>query len=282
MSWAASRVTTRIEDRAYSLLGIFGVNMPMLYGEGAKAFIRLQHEIIKTTNDLSIFAWIPKEEDISLAQGRKQQCHLGVGLLAAGPELFTHSQPIERILDSVFDGEFSVTNSGIKVMSGLTVYTNPKDGQLVYFLGLGYRLLGERDTNELGIDLHLCGPNIGIIESLRLQPHGSEQVYIVAEPGLLRAQGVRNGAFVFEFDGNSETYFWLNEIEPHPNTHYDCANGLFFTLKRPDFVGLLRLPQSFIYPFHDPIPILCGLKDESEPWCKIYGGGFSIPKSGTA
>ncbi|KAI6038893.1 heterokaryon incompatibility protein-domain-containing protein [Pisolithus marmoratus] len=31
MLWAARRVTTRIEDRAYSLMGLFGVNMPMLY-----------------------------------------------------------------------------------------------------------------------------------------------------------------------------------------------------------------------------------------------------------
>ncbi|KIN92723.1 hypothetical protein M404DRAFT_1009409, partial [Pisolithus tinctorius Marx 270] len=34
MSWAADRKTTRVEDRAYSLMGLFGVNMPMLYGEG--------------------------------------------------------------------------------------------------------------------------------------------------------------------------------------------------------------------------------------------------------
>lgn len=36
MSWAADRMTSRVEDRAYSLLGIFDVNMPMLYGEGEK------------------------------------------------------------------------------------------------------------------------------------------------------------------------------------------------------------------------------------------------------
>lgn len=57
MSWASRRDTTRIEDRAYCLLGIFGVNMPMLYGEGERAFIRLQEEIIKVSDDYSIFAW---------------------------------------------------------------------------------------------------------------------------------------------------------------------------------------------------------------------------------
>ncbi|KIK19990.1 hypothetical protein PISMIDRAFT_106659, partial [Pisolithus microcarpus 441] len=57
MFWAAERKTTRVEDRAYSLLGLFGVNMPMLYGEGKKAFRRLQLEIIREYSDQSIFAW---------------------------------------------------------------------------------------------------------------------------------------------------------------------------------------------------------------------------------
>jgi hypothetical protein len=57
MSWASQRVTSRPEDIAYCLLGIFEINMPMLYGEGEKAFHRLQEEIIKRSNDLSIFAW---------------------------------------------------------------------------------------------------------------------------------------------------------------------------------------------------------------------------------
>lgn len=57
MSWASVRETTRPEDRAYSLMGIFGVNMPTIYGEGDHAFIRLQEEIMKKTDDQSIFAW---------------------------------------------------------------------------------------------------------------------------------------------------------------------------------------------------------------------------------
>ncbi|KAH7304870.1 hypothetical protein BKA65DRAFT_544105 [Rhexocercosporidium sp. MPI-PUGE-AT-0058] len=57
MSWAACRTTTRVEDTAYSLLGLFGINMPLLYGEGSRAFQRLQEEIIKASDDESIFAW---------------------------------------------------------------------------------------------------------------------------------------------------------------------------------------------------------------------------------
>ena len=57
MSWAASRMTTRKEDTAYSLLGIFEVNMPLLYGEGERAFQRLQEEVMKAHNDQSLFVW---------------------------------------------------------------------------------------------------------------------------------------------------------------------------------------------------------------------------------
>ncbi|KAK5720406.1 hypothetical protein LTR17_015043 [Elasticomyces elasticus] len=57
MAWAAARQTSRLEDISYSLLGIFDVNMPMLYGEGNRAFVRLQQEIMRTSKDHSIFAW---------------------------------------------------------------------------------------------------------------------------------------------------------------------------------------------------------------------------------
>jgi hypothetical protein len=58
MSWAAKRETSRTEDLAYCLLGIFDVNMPLLYGGGKKAFRRLQEEIMKANpTDHTLFAW---------------------------------------------------------------------------------------------------------------------------------------------------------------------------------------------------------------------------------
>ena len=48
MSWASKRETTRTEDMAYCLMGLFDINMPLLYGEGDKAFFRLQEEILRT------------------------------------------------------------------------------------------------------------------------------------------------------------------------------------------------------------------------------------------
>ncbi|KAI9067529.1 HET-domain-containing protein [Trametes sanguinea] len=57
MSWAVGRETTREEDEAYSLMGIFGVKITTTYGEGRYAFIRLQEEILKTISDQTLLAW---------------------------------------------------------------------------------------------------------------------------------------------------------------------------------------------------------------------------------
>ena len=56
MFWASSRITTRVEDEAYCLFGLFGINMPTLYGEGRNAFFRLQEEIMRTSVDTTLFS----------------------------------------------------------------------------------------------------------------------------------------------------------------------------------------------------------------------------------
>ncbi|KAI0102501.1 heterokaryon incompatibility protein-domain-containing protein [Nemania sp. FL0031] len=77
MSWAASRETTRIEDIAYCLLGIFDVNMPLIYGEGKRAFRRLQEEIMKANpEDHTLFAWgniVEKMSDIPYIITKKEK-----------------------------------------------------------------------------------------------------------------------------------------------------------------------------------------------------------------
>ncbi|KAH9951178.1 hypothetical protein B0H21DRAFT_719948 [Amylocystis lapponica] len=57
MVWASRRRTTRIEDTAYSLIGLFDVMMPIAYGEGKKAFSRLQLAILERTSDPDLFIW---------------------------------------------------------------------------------------------------------------------------------------------------------------------------------------------------------------------------------
>ena len=84
MSWASCRETSRGEDMAYCLLGLFGVNMPLLYGEGAtRAFYRLQVAIMMKDNDESLFAWTTNSCTVS-------------GMLAPSPEWFADCGDIIR------------------------------------------------------------------------------------------------------------------------------------------------------------------------------------------
>lgn len=57
MSWASKRITTRTEDIAYSLIGIFDVNLPIAYGKSTWAFHRLMEAIIHRCDEWGIFTW---------------------------------------------------------------------------------------------------------------------------------------------------------------------------------------------------------------------------------
>lgn len=109
MSWASKRTTTRIEDIAYCLLGIFDVNMPFLYGEGRKAFLRLQEEIIRRSYDQSFLVW-RSVSDEGLAASRS------ASLLAPSPACF-HEE--EATVTEVGDHPFSFNNIGLSIKVAL-------------------------------------------------------------------------------------------------------------------------------------------------------------------
>lgn len=88
LSWAAKRTTTRPEDLAYCLLGIFGIVIPPLYGEGLEAaFERLQDAIMKKTHDDSILAWSLGTSDYEETEFTHVPAVSG-GILAASPAAF--------------------------------------------------------------------------------------------------------------------------------------------------------------------------------------------------
>lgn len=110
MSWVAHRTTTRPEDIAYCLLGLFDVSMPPLHGEGRdKAFLRLQQEIVKNSDDTSIFQW-----QCDPSQKRRPW----PGVLASGPECFPKEPrvgPVASFARSMAypDTPYYMTNQGI-------------------------------------------------------------------------------------------------------------------------------------------------------------------------
>jgi hypothetical protein len=104
-SWTAARKTTRTEDLAYCMLGIMQINMPMLYGEGERAFYRLQLEVIRQTNDHSIFAWESGERERQITT-----------LLAPSPTYFGKSALSQAAVIRRPHGSatYEVTNKGLR------------------------------------------------------------------------------------------------------------------------------------------------------------------------
>jgi Heterokaryon incompatibility protein (HET) len=156
MSWAAQRLTSRPEDMAYCLMGIFDVNMPMLYGEGGqKAFLRLQEEIIRTNNDMSIFAWRDPEASFSTYKG----------LLASSPKSFAECREV------LWEHEearkpFRTTNMGIEIE--LMLIPCPTANEYLA------PLLGVEDRYGTWITIYL--QKVGENQFARIGPNHIEQI----------------------------------------------------------------------------------------------------------
>ncbi|OTA99260.1 hypothetical protein M426DRAFT_325301 [Hypoxylon sp. CI-4A] len=111
LSWASGRSCTRKEDAAYSLLGIFDISMPLLYGEGDKAFTRLQEEILRETDDNSLLCWtVPVNSPRSWTLE---------SVFAKSPDDFSDSRNVRgHFYDSGFPS--AVTNRGLQTHLHLT------------------------------------------------------------------------------------------------------------------------------------------------------------------
>ncbi|KAM0719722.1 hypothetical protein Q7P37_003855 [Cladosporium fusiforme] len=143
MSWAAQRHATRVEDRAYSLLGMFDVQMPMIYGEGQKAFVRLQEQIVQTTTDHTIFCW--KTSPSERIWDRS--------LLARSPSQFAGCNNIEQI-PITSPRPYQMTNVGLEMTLPLRAYIrDPKSPGLTRVrLDCTYREVDKRGEKETAMD----------------------------------------------------------------------------------------------------------------------------------
>ena len=121
MSWAAGRQTTRIEDTAYSLMGIFGIHMPTIYGEGRNAFLRLQEEILRRSSDQSIFAWGHVLLGYPDNEAHQVVTHSDAPLFAPDPAYFKGSRFISTITSK--DLGRRIGRSSLDIPEH-TIYTN--------------------------------------------------------------------------------------------------------------------------------------------------------------
>ncbi|KAI0769311.1 HET-domain-containing protein [Trametes elegans] len=150
MAWAAQRKTTRVEDEAYALMGIFGVNIPTIYGEGRGAFYRLQEEILRHIPDQSIFAWGPLVFDRYQWPGERfdqapsaaltAEDAPNAYLFAPSPSAFEHSAGITPLAFDAFQREigvpagvpdYTVTSYGIHTRLPLVPLWPPRGAEVM-------------------------------------------------------------------------------------------------------------------------------------------------------
>ncbi|KAI1803237.1 HET-domain-containing protein [Daldinia bambusicola] len=203
MTWAAQRVTKRPEDRAYSLMGIFSVNMPMLYGEGGEnAFLRLQGEIMKQSDDESLFAWV----------NQHSQPDARHGLLAADPSCFLNSIDMIPYQDWEPREPYTLTNRGLKIDLHLTALGKdkyvaaldcpvPPDYKDSTFLAIYLEKLSEHDNQYARI-------RVGNLASVRTRGH-LQTVYIRQKPEPPSHEGAFLHHFIQLREGPDPTVYQL-------------------------------------------------------------------------
>ncbi|RFU78492.1 het domain-containing [Trichoderma arundinaceum] len=108
LSWASRRSTTRLEDQAYSLIGLFDITMPLLYGEGHDAFTRFLSEIISKYPDHSFFASQLRYVDF-LPRSPKEFCNSHNVVIGNSPQLQRHYMPVSHSYP------FQMTNTGLQI-----------------------------------------------------------------------------------------------------------------------------------------------------------------------
>ncbi|KAG5817889.1 hypothetical protein H9Q74_002814 [Fusarium xylarioides] len=161
MSWAAKRKTSRKEDTAYCLLGIFDVTMPMIYGEGNRALSRLQQEIMKNTGDHSILAW---GLDIAEYTPSKSANVTSAGILATAPSDFANCRRIVlRKQDATHVNTFDISGGRLRIH--LPLYTTSA-GETYGVLNCGPE---NKPEQVVGIPIHKAVSGAAPDEYLRPQ-----------------------------------------------------------------------------------------------------------------
>ncbi|KAH9920840.1 heterokaryon incompatibility protein-domain-containing protein, partial [Epithele typhae] len=118
MSWAANRKTTEDEDEAYCLIGIFGVNVTPIYGEGQHAFVRLQHAILAQIPDQTLFAWGGREKVKLPLHGDPKFFH------AAGEASISQHQLSQKLaMGHVTYPHYTATSFGMRTSFPMLSYT---------------------------------------------------------------------------------------------------------------------------------------------------------------
>ncbi len=277
MYWASRRRTTRVEDQAYSLMGIFGVHMPTIYGEGRNAFVRLQEEILRHTYDQSIFAWGPSWRRHTAPDAPRATCsgegmllsnvpfHHLVALLANSPADFGSSGNVHTIALDMLASRLKTDPSKMS----LPEYTIGHDigtrlPVIPWSSALADSLLPESYRGLLFDQLAIlgCESSDGTLICLPLSRTRSDKVARVRHTYFVGAVLVKDPAVYYHtFE------FTQAQLDEHLSTLH--VEDFRITRRPPDLrLDGLSLFHHTEYAYHQAGPRVMGLFCvRVEPWC---------------
>jgi len=281
MSWAAGRKTTRIEDVAYCLLGIFGVHLSFVYGEEHRAFRRLQEAIILSVPDLSLFAWqleLPPSESgsagalqfgsISTKQSR-EYC----GLFAKSPAEFKQCR--SYIMRKPFSRhELLPLNGSIMAKMQVLIETVPMEGGYRYLLPLDCFPESEPDVT-LCVRIRKYGCNefvrqgpycLAKFNRPLLNPIVTTSRYLLPQMPVQESHSYIQETANLDFIGQSRSYaiqimlpekMWVHMLDPSPNTRFDGEDRVFYlTGHNTEYdSAMVRLRGGVVSDFGEPVEV---------------------------
>lgn len=191
MSWASKRSTSRIVDTAYCLLGLFGVNLPLLYGEGMRAFTRLQEEIVRVSDDHSIFVFEASSDERPV--------------LAPSPAAFVNGARIKCLDGSQYapSEPCAITKDGLRIRLPLVA----NKGNVAHHAGI--LACKYKDDLRGPIGITLVRAHEGTEEMyFPLFPFDQMSVVELGDPGLPapREIYIRDGSLPSAWDGLSDIF----------------------------------------------------------------------------
>ncbi|KAG4442158.1 hypothetical protein IFR05_002371 [Cadophora sp. M221] len=136
--------------------------MPLLYGEGSRAFMRLQEEIIKISSDQSIFAWTNPPIGNFLATADRPMTPIEItdydGMLSTSPALFQSSGNVERLHSDIPGQKAAIsTNRGIQL--SLLMCPDPTDTTGLTHVAVLACQIGQVSGTRPGIFLRRLSPH---------------------------------------------------------------------------------------------------------------------------
>lgn len=284
MSWAAKRQATRIEDKAYCLLGIFDINMPLLYGEKDKAFHRLQEEIMKISTDHSLFAWewLPSYKE-SWYKSTLMETNGGwVSFLAPNISCFANVGSLTLLSPkkvNLADETYSMTNLGLRICLPIIRTCS----------NLSYALLNVSDhdcsyRNVLGIPIYSFGGASGGVVTrcawpARLVPlpwiversfHYRDVVFAARQSYLRRIGSKLEGPEYYK-----QTAFGLTSL--HPGNISSAFQILFFGLRRFQLDKIVKTRGVYFQENHNMLEI-SSLQQNSSFQADDHRPGRVVPR----